>query len=290
MSSPHRVAMVKQLDGSRYAGLNCNTASAAMLLDRHTVGAKRTTGAKVRDLTGDTSGGTNLAQVAAALLRGWSVSVLVQTPTSMGDFDRRLRAGQGAILQGASSATRGTQYQGSETFGGNHSWFVSEGRGWRLLSGTWVPTDYLVFDPLADGRRPGIARSPFWLPRAYLLAFAQRLDLNGRGWLLGPGKAYAAFSRDTEPHAHFRFGGAKGTPFPDRTRAIAPTGRRVNVHSSPTTSSTTVVDTLADNELFEAWQYTNMGELWHGSRRWAGDHDGRRWVHALRLSHKGGST
>ena len=43
MSIPDRPAQVDQLDGSRYAGLNCNCAAAAMALDRHTLGEHRTT-------------------------------------------------------------------------------------------------------------------------------------------------------------------------------------------------------------------------------------------------------
>jgi hypothetical protein len=284
MSSPHRVRFVKQLDGSRYGGLNCNCAAAAMALDRHTVGQKRTTGARVRQLTGDTSGGTNLLQVNAALGRGWGVYLTVRQGASIASFDNELHDGHGAILQGASSATRGTKYQASPTFAGNHSWYVNEGRGWRRISGVWVPTDYLVYDPLADGRRTGIARSPFWLPRRYLLEFARRLRV-GSG-ILGYGKVYAAFTRDTEPHYHPRYGGARTKPFPDRTRARL---AGVNVRSTPSLSAS-VVDKLGKGELFIAYQRTDTGQLVSGSRRWYGDHNGKRWVHSSGLGYTEGTT
>jgi hypothetical protein len=289
MSSPHRVQFVKQLDGSKYAGLNCNCAAAAMALDRHTIGKERTTGARVRQLTGDTTGGTRLQQVHDALKKGWGVDLPVKTPTSLTFLEDEIEDGRGAVVQGRSSATRGTKYQGSETFNGNHSWYLSEGRGWRLVSGHWQATDYLVYDPLADGRRPGIAKSPFWLPRRYLLTVLARLDLDGRGHLLGPGKAYAMFTRDTEPHAHFTHGGRATSPFPDRTRGKVAGGRRVNVRSGPATSYP-IVDYLANHELYVAYQRTDTGQSLAGSRRWYGDHDGNRWVHKSGLSHTEGST
>lgn len=288
MSSPHRVRFVKQLDGSRYAGLNCTPSAAAMALDRHTVGQKRTTGARVRYLTGDTSGGTNLLQVNAALQRGFGVSLVVRHGASLAHFDAELRDGHGAILQGASSATRGTRYQASPTFGGNHAWYVNEGRGWRLVSGLWQPTDYLVYDPLADGRRSGIARSPFWLPRRYLVEFARRLRVGSS--MLGYGRVYAAFTRDTEPHVHLKFGATRTSPFPDRTRIWrADAGTRVNVYPAPNHKTTDPVTRYDVGDLFTAYQRVK-GSLYDGETTWYGNHDGTRWVHARRLRHEGGST
>jgi hypothetical protein len=289
VSSPHRVTFVKQLDGSKYAGLNCTCAAAAMCVDRSSIGKRRTTGAEVRRLTGDTSGGTRLTQVDAALNK-MGVNLDVRTPMSLPAYFQAIHDGRGTILQGASRATRGTKWQASETFGGNHAWYIGEGRGWRLLSGYQTPTDLLVHDPLADGRRAGIARSPFWVPRYIVERFARLLDLDGNGNLLGPGRAYAALTRDTEPHVHLAFNGRPTSPFPDRTRAVAPAGKRVNVHYRPDTKASTVIETLADDELFIAYQVTDQGESFRGSRRWYGDHQGSRWIHAARLSHEGGST
>jgi hypothetical protein len=290
MSSPHRPRAKDQLNDptSTLDGLNCTPTAGAIAADRHTLGKVNIRGGQVRAMTGDTSGGTNLPQVATALLRGWGVALTVRTGISIAAFDDHLHDGHGAILQGASSATRGTKYQASETFGGNHAWYVNEGRGWRLISGVWVPTEYLVYDPLADGRRAGIAKSPFWLPRTYLLTFARRLIVSG-STMLGPGRAYAAFTRDTEPHFHAAYGGKATSPFPDRTRGIAPKGRRVNVRSRPTTDAP-IVEYLAGGELFTAYQRTDTGQSLSGSRRWYGDHDGKRWIHEAGLSHKGGST
>lgn len=259
-----------------------------MALDRETLGRERTTGQVVRKLTGDTSGGTTLTQVNNALQRGWDVTLEVRKGASIAYFDDALHDGHGAVLQGASSATRGTKYSASETFGGNHSWWVNEGRGWRLIGGVWVPTEYLVYDPLADGRRD-LANAPFWLPRPYLLTFAKRLDLNGDGALLGPGKVWAMFTRDTEPHVHAKFGGRRTDPFPDRTRANPKPGKRVSVRTGPSPTSR-LVDTMADGELFIAYQRTTTGTSIGGSRVWYGDHDGNRWIHESGLRREGGST
>lgn len=295
MGSPHRVRAKYQLNDptSTLDALNCTPTSGAMAADRQTIGRTQIRGGQVRAKTGDTSGGTTLRQVESALMKGWGIDIDVDLGASIATFDHELHAGKGKILQGASSATRGTRWQASETFGGNHAWWVNEGRGWKVISGLWVPTEYLVYDPLADGRRSGIAKSPFWLPRSYLLTFARRLDLDGKGHLLGPGRVYMAGTRDTEPHFHpITYGGKLSrprSPFPDRTRAQCAPGKRVNVRSGPDTASR-IVEGLADGELFIAYQYTDVGQSIGGSRVWYGDHDGRRWVHSGSLSHKGGTT
>lgn len=289
MSSPHRVQFVKQLDGSRYAGLNCTCACAAMAADRNTIGQRRYTAATIRGLTGDTSGGTTLRQVDAALAKV-GLNLDVRTPMPVSTFDASLRDGRGAILQGSSRATKGSRYQASETFAGNHAWWVNEGRGWRIVNGFWTPTDYLVFDPLGDGRRPAIVKSPFWLPRSYLLTFARLLDVDGNGNLLGPGRVFAALSKDTEPHFHPHYGGRATSPFPDRTRATAPKGKTVNVRTSPNHHLDNVIAQLEDDEVFTAYQKTTEGSEFNGSRVWYGDHQGSRWVHEARLTHEGGST
>lgn len=286
MTVPAHPVFVKQLDGSRYAGLNCTCAAGAMALDRHTLGTDRTSGARVRSLTGDTSGGTTLPQVAAAIRSGWNVSLEVRLGISWAGFDAALRAGKGAILQGSSAATKGTKWQASETFAGNHAWFVNEGRGWAERNGVWSPAEYKVYDPLADGRRPAIAKSPMWIPAATVRKFAALLEVTP-GNRLGTGRAYAAFTRDTEPHAHFRYGGTRTNPFPDRTRVTVSSGY---MRSAPMLAAKYQIRPLRAGDLFIAYQITTRGEAWRGSRTWYGNHDGTQWIHALRLSHKGGST
>lgn len=286
MGSPHRPVFRKQLGDptTTLDSLNCTPASAAMAIDRATIGRIRVYGGQVRAATGDTSGGTNLTQMQTAV-RKWNVSLTVDYGLPMATFYSRLRAGRGAILQGASSATRNTKYRASFTFGGNHAWWVNEGRGWDRYG---RPSEVLVYDPLADGRYSGIARSPFWLPRYYMELFASRLQIGTR--TLGSGRVYAAFTRDTEPHVHLRFGARVTLPFPDRTRAVQANASAVNVYAVPNHRTHDPVARLSVGKLFVAYQLTDQGSSYRGSTRWYGNHNGTRWIHSARLSHKGGTT
>ena len=103
---------------------------------------------------------------------------------------------------------------------------------------------------------------------------------------IGLGKVYAAFTIDTEPHVHLAFGAKRTSPFPDRTRAIG----GGNLRSAPKLADSYIVRALKDGELFTAFQVTDAGAQYHGSRRWYGDHTGQRWVHSSRLTNTGGST
>lgn len=270
MTVPDRPVFVKQLDGSRYAGLNCTCASAAMALDRHTIGAKHATGAYVRFLTGDTTGGTTLAQVDAALARTWGVNLDVEYGLSWDAFSTRIRAGQGAILQGWAAVTRGTRWQASETFGGNHAWYVND----RNDDG------FLVYDPLADGRRPGIAKSPMRIPAAVVREFAGRLNVGdpAEGYhALGLGKVYAAFTKDTEPHVHLRSTARRTVPFPDQVRVNRDV---IAVRNGPGPRAR-IIDQLHRDDLFTAYQETD---------NYLGSHGGTRWVRKDRVRGEGGTA
>ena len=101
--------------------VNCNPSAGATLVALVTCGAKRTTGAAVRELTRDTEGGTVLSTVVAAVRRGFGIDIDVDT----GSFERVIRAldsRRGVTLCGSSIATRGTRFQASESFDGNHQW------------------------------------------------------------------------------------------------------------------------------------------------------------------------
>lgn len=182
-----------QLDGTPFAGSNCNCWSAARVAEYDSCGHVAPSSSQVRTWTGDTSGGTNLAQVDQALLSHVGVNLDVEYRLPWSTFVSRIQAGQAAILQGWYAPIRATRFRGSETFGGNHSIVVPPGFG--------------VMDPLADGRRPGIYdyhREPY--PLALLRDFAGKLNLSGSGYsALGAGLVYAAFSRDNAPNYRVRF-------------------------------------------------------------------------------------
>lgn len=275
MTVPDRPTFVKQLDGSRYAGLNCTCASGAMALDRWTLGQKRATGSYIRFLTGDTVGGTTLAQVRDAINRTWGHELDVEYNLAWDTFSDRIERGQGAILQGWAAVTRGTKWQGSETFGGNHAWFVNNRIG----------DSFVVFDPLADGRRSGIAHSPLLIPASVVREYAGKLNIATSGYrALGLGKVYAAFTRDTEPHVHLHYGGRRTDPFPDHTTATGGGYMR----TAPKVGSAYRVRPLVKGETFTAYQYA-YGDSFNGSRKWYGNHNGNRWVHSSRLTGKGGT-
>lgn len=179
---------VKQLDGSALGGSNCTCASAAMAADDDSCGAIKLSSSQVRAWTGDTSGGTNLAQMDYVLRRHVNVDLDVRYRLPWSEFMRLIRQGRGAILQGWYAPIRDSRFRGSETFGGNHAIYVSPG--------------LIVEDPLADGRRPGIYRyHGEAYPESLLRNFAGRLNVGSTSYArLGDGLCYAAFTRDNEPN------------------------------------------------------------------------------------------
>lgn len=284
-----------RIDGQDFGWRNCSPNSVAMLVDRSTIGQRQPSGCSIRRRTGDESGGTTLNQCVLAAKAmypgdGRVQAIVVRVGANVIAPEaaaHELKRGRGMVVQGDAGALVGGSHQ-STNGPVAHAVYVNEGRGW---DGD-IPDEVLVYDPAADGRRD-MDQGPSWWRWTELLRFAAALipdPINHPGRRLGPGKFYAAFGPDTEPHVILRYGGVKTKPFPDRTRAVAPKGRTVNVHSRPDTSQETVVDTLADGELFEAYQVTRSGAPFRGSTVWYGDQDGRGWVHAARLSHKGGST
>jgi hypothetical protein len=262
-----------QLTGTALAGSNCTPASGAMGGFTQTNGKRDLSPDTVRKATGDTSGGTNLDQIKFALARlgiaGWWGPY---RGMSIQSFWNNLRINhRAAVVQGASSATRGTKYQGSETFGGNHAWAIIQGRGWFKPAGStqYLPTDLLVGDPLCNGRRPGIAKGFQWIPRRYVVEFFRRLDIGGRQ--LGYGKVYALLTKDTWPHYHLKYGAVTTTPRNVRVKA------GYKIRSSP---GGKVVRSTTGATGMQVWMVVTDGPLLGGSRKWYGNHEGNRWIHS----------
>ena len=272
-------------DGSRLGGVNCNPSAGATLVDLVTCGAKRTTGAAVRELTNDNVGGTVLSTVVAALRRGFGVDIDVDT----GSFDRVIRAldsRRGVTLCGSSAATRGTRFQASETFDGNHQWALTDtrkGQGGRL--------EILVFDPLADGRRRGIAISPMWIPANIVRDFAGKLDLRSKAERdakrprrpLGAGRATygvteaVACAGKSVPLARVRLrtGASLVNGQTGRDRAVRVAMARIR--ERPTTTSD-IVGRKRAGDTFRACQRVK-GQRVAGDQIWLGDRSGERWMH-----------
>ena len=178
-------------------GYNCTCYSGAMAAEYHTCGSTFVTGRRVRELTGDTSGGTTLVQVDWALnKKGVDLQTYVGSNRLTWDqFVAKLRSGRGAIVQGGYNAIYKTQYTGSLTFTGNHAIYVNPG---------WIG-----MDPLADGRYAGIYKyHGAQYPASLIKAFAGQLNLGGRR--LGSGLVWCSFTRDnwattTAPTTPYRY-------------------------------------------------------------------------------------
>lgn len=164
---------------------NCTCYSGAMAGEYHTCGAKKPTGKRVRELTGDTRGGTTLIQVDAALYRGWGIDLdtrIGSQKLTWDQFEAKINAGRGAILQGSYAVIQGTRFQGDANFTGNHA--------------VYVPPTWAVMDPLCDGRRPGIYRyHGERYPKDLLRRFAGTLELSP-GNRLGIGWVWCSLTKD----------------------------------------------------------------------------------------------
>lgn len=282
-----------KIDGQSLGWVSCTAYAMAMGIDRATLGAQRPSGCEVRRFTKDTVEGLFLRQVADVAQEAFGVRVKVRTGPRVctpAVAARQARLGRGFVLQGNTRPLLTTKFKSNET-PANHAVWVNEVRG-----GTdEVPDEAFVFDPAADHRRHDISQGPAWWPWETVLAFAAALALSGgeHPRTLGANRMYAGFVPRTKTELAFKFGGAKTTPFPDRVRADAPKGHRVNVRRRPDRlQSVDIVDRLHDGELFVAFQRTEAGARPPGSRSriWYGNREGTEWIHESGLRRIGGRT
>lgn len=293
----YEVHLVEQLKrdpdagwGNVFAGQNCGVSVDAMSAERATLGRLRLSGADIRERLNDHDGGTNLTQSKAVLAR-YGVRLDLDQPGPFWKLEAAIREGRGANTAMYYAPVRDTEFSGSETFGGNHRIWVSEGRGWfQDGRGRWHAEEYHVFDPLADARRKGIADGPDWWPRNLLMRSCWRLNVASPGdnyLALPEGWAYFGLVKDTEPHAQLRFGAERTTPFPDACVTVAPAGKKVNVRRAPNRDQEPINERRR-GQPWRAWQVTRDGERVDGSRVWYGNQDGTRWIHSANLAREGG--
>jgi len=259
---------------------SCTAYAMAMLIERSTLGAQHPSGRDVRKDTGDKVGGLTLPQVAGVARTEYGCPVEVHTGSSAATPAyalAQLRAGRAFVLQGNAGALVSTPFR-STAGPVNHAVHVNETR---------ADSACLVYDSAANGRRAGYDQGPSWWPWDVVLRFAAALrpwgDADRR--VLGPGRLYAGFGADTEPHAHLRYGAHRTAKFPDRTRvAFHDPHRLILVHAKPSLTSH-VVRKAAVGDLFVAFQTVKAeGRTWYGS------HDGTEWMLSTRLEHIGGAT
>ena len=285
MSVPARPTFQKEgpaspctLHGKNLSWMNCTPLSTAMGVDRSTLGRVRISGCQVRDEIEppDYVGGTTLKQCSAvAEKHGVDVEVHVGANVCTPRYAAiQLQAGRGFVLQG------NTQPDGRGNV--NHAYWVNHaGKG-----SLGAPTSAMVYDPWSNG--------PEVWSWSDILAFAAALRVNGedRPEKLGPGKFYCAIYPDTEPHAHFKHGGVKTNPFPDKTLGHSlVAGKRVRVRTGPGLEFPPVPGrTLKTGDLFLVYQAASSKKPLAGSKVWYGNHDGTEWVHKSGLTAIGGSS
>ncbi len=178
---------VKQLDGSRFQGFNCNCASDAMLVRKASGGKHAPSSARIRQLTGDTSGGTNLRQVHNVNVGSYHIASVLQQPTGWDLLMKRAKNQRPFVLQIGYRSIAGTKFDCFRgRFKDNHSIFVIG----MNANGT-----LRAADPGADGRYAGCPKGYQNYPQSVLKKAAGELDLSGLGTAayrpLGFGKAYA---------------------------------------------------------------------------------------------------
>ncbi len=187
-----------QLDGTQFGPVNCTAWSAARAATADSCGVLRPTASQVRTWTGDTSGGTTLAQVDYALRARLGIDLDTRYRLPWFEFARRVNGGASAILQGWYRPIRDSRFRGSESFYGNHAILVTPGM--------------VVLDSLADGRRPGIYKYVGEAyPESLVRSFAGALNIGSGSYLrLGDGLVYASFTRDNEPNYRASVDGRHG--------------------------------------------------------------------------------
>lgn len=130
------------------------------------------------------SPGLDLSQIAAVLGRH-GIDLDVERGIAFDDLDDMRRAGHAIGLQLDYGPIQHTTFSGDPMFGDGHI----------VL---WLPSGD-VFDPLDDGRRPGIAKSPVRIPVELLREAAGKLVLDAAGRTVGLGKAYAGIFPTAHP-------------------------------------------------------------------------------------------
>jgi hypothetical protein len=140
--------------------------------------------AEIRAFIGGSCGGTTLEQNDRAATHMYATDMLVRYDVPWTTFRSLIIAGRGAVLQIDYGVIAPTRFDASPGFTGNHAIYVNERRS--------SDGAFLVYDPLADGRRSGIPKGPQWWPASLL----QRAACTMPG--TNPGTVNASFTRDTE--------------------------------------------------------------------------------------------
>jgi len=136
-------------------------------------------------MTPHSCAGTSLNQNDAAVTHLYGVDMLIRYNIPWASFTSLISSGRGAVVPILYRVIAPTRYDASPGFTGNHAIFVNER---RASDGA-----FLVYDPLADGRRAGIPQGPQWWPSSLLKAAAYAYPGTNTSCV------HASLTRDTEP-------------------------------------------------------------------------------------------
>lgn len=191
----YRPPFRKQLDGSRCEGTNCGCASAAMAAHRHRKGVdpRNEHGwppkpPEVRNriiAVYHDYDGTTLNENDEAVTHLYLANLDVRYNVPWTSFRSLIISGRGAIVCTRYSVIAPTRFDACPGFTGNHAVYVNERRS--------SDGAFLVYDPLADGRRSGIPQGPQWWPADLLKRACDAYPSTNAGCV------HAALTRDTEP-------------------------------------------------------------------------------------------
>lgn len=258
-----------RIGGINLAWKNCTCLSAAMGMHKSSLGRVYMSGCAVREETNDKAGGTTLDQVQA-VCSAHGVATEKHTGSNVASLwylAYQAASGRGFILQG------NTQPDGRGNV--NHAVWVN-----HAIGGTpGDPTAFRVYDPWSNGP----ADWSYAKTKAFMLALRPYGEGDSRTLKsMGVNGGYALVFPDTEPHAHFKYGGTKTPKFPDKTRIDA-TG--VYGHSRPSLGAALQTRPLPKDSAWWAYQHVTVNGV-----EWYGNHSGTEWVRKSKLRQVGGTT
>lgn len=256
----------RQLDGSPCQGSNCVFAVAAETKDANTRGKTKTTPAMLRTLSGDPCGGSDAQRLDDVLAKhfppdqlgtGWFTPAEIRQGV---DHDHKMFSAQ--VLY-APIADAGYPYSGQE-------------RGFRGWHEIGIFPGNVVHDPLADGRRPTVGKSPITYPQALLDKV-----LRVAAGQFGNSKVHGSWTLplDVVVPVHLRYGGTDAGLHDYTTRHPA------RIRSSPFVDrkhpKANIVRWLPRGATFHAAQTTKTGDkVGVGGHTWFGNVTGDCWLYS----------